>query len=444
MPCMRSTRPMICPKRPKPQMITGVGSASIVSYAGAGAGFNRAHPASAPANRIGVATIEAAVTSVANAASPALSAPAATAAPNSTKLNSLACGKARPKRSALRVRSPAMRASTKAIAALTRSNTAVASTSSAGCARASGRSADMPTEMKKKPSSRPSNGSISACSSWRYSDSDSSTPAMKAPSDGDRPATVASEAAPATMSSATVVNTSGVFAPPTARNSGGSRKRPPIRMTAMTAAARATSSQGRRSGRASPASSGTSATSGMNARSWNSSTANASRPARLVSRSRSASIGSTIAVDDIARPAPSTTAPCPGDADRMRECRQRRAGDHHLRRAQPEHRAPHHPQALRPDLQADQEQQHHHAQAGDRGNRIDVGDQPQPAGADDDAGEQIAEHAAEAGAARQRHGDRCGGEQDDECGQHAMPPPPVRARNAMPRARTGCAARRDR
>ena len=221
----------------------------------------------------------------------------------------------------------------------------------------------MPTEMKKKPSSRPSNGSMSACSSWRYSDSDSSTPAMKAPSDGDRPATVASKAVPATMSSATVVNTSGVFAPPMARNSGRSRKRPPIRMTAMAAAARATSSQGTWSGTLSPASSGTSATSGMNARSWNSSTANASRPARLVSRSRSASIGSTIAVEDIARPAPSTTAPCQATPIAWASAASAAPVIDHLRRAQAEHRAPHHPQALRPHLQADQEQQHDHAEA---------------------------------------------------------------------------------
>ena len=40
-------------------------------------------------------------------------------------------------------------------------------------------------------------------------------------------------AVPATISSATVVNTSGVLAPPIARNSGRSRKRPPTRMTAI-------------------------------------------------------------------------------------------------------------------------------------------------------------------------------------------------------------------
>ena len=50
----------------------------------------------------------------------------------------------------------------------------------------------------------------------------------------------------------------------------------------------------------------------MNAKSWNSSTANPSRPARLCNKSRSASIGSTIAVDDIASPAPSTAAPAHG------------------------------------------------------------------------------------------------------------------------------------
>ncbi len=234
-------------------------------------------------------------------------APTATAAANRTKLNSLACGKARAKRSAFAVSWPAMRPSTNAIAALANSSAPVASASSNGCARASGRSMDMPTEMKKKPSNRPSNGSMSACSSWRYSDSDNSTPAMNAPSDGDRPATVASRAVPVTISSATVVKTSGVFAPPMARNSGRSRKRPPIRITAITAAARATSTHGTCSGTLLPASNGTSATSGMNARSWNSRTAKASRPARDVSRSRSASSGRTIAVDDMARPAPITT-----------------------------------------------------------------------------------------------------------------------------------------
>ena len=124
------------------------------------------------------------------------------------------------------------------------------------------------------------------------------------------PPAVAMKAALATTSRATMVNTSGVLAPPIARNSGRSRKRPPTRMTAMAATPRATSSQGTWSGTSLLDSSGAMATNGMNAMSWNSSTAKASRPAGVRSRSRSASSGSTIAVEDIARPAPSTTEPC--------------------------------------------------------------------------------------------------------------------------------------
>ena len=56
----------------------------------------------------------------------------------------------------------------------------------------------------------------------------------------------------------------------------------------------------------------------------------------------------------------------------------------------------------------------------DRGDGVDISDQPQPGRPNRDAGEQIAEHAAEAGAARQRHGDGGGSQQDDESGQHAM------------------------
>jgi hypothetical protein len=46
---------------------------------------------------------------------------------------------------------------------------------------------------------------------------------MKAPSDGDSPAAETSSAVPVTMNNATAVNSSGVRAPPMARNSGGTR-----------------------------------------------------------------------------------------------------------------------------------------------------------------------------------------------------------------------------
>ena len=66
----------------------------------------------------------------------------------------------------------------------------------------------MPTAMKKSPSSRPLNGSTSASSSWRNSESASSTPARNAPSDIDRPIASITSAATITTSSAAAVNTS--------------------------------------------------------------------------------------------------------------------------------------------------------------------------------------------------------------------------------------------
>ena len=59
----------------------------------------------------------------------------------------------------------------------------------------------MPTAMKNRPSSRPLNGSMSSSSSWRYSESASSTPARKAPSAIDRPTISISAAMPITSSS---------------------------------------------------------------------------------------------------------------------------------------------------------------------------------------------------------------------------------------------------
>ena len=57
--------------------------------------------------------------------------------------------------------------------------------------------------MKNSPSSRPLNGSMSSSSSWRYSLSASITPARKAPSAIDRPTACISAAMPMTSSSET-------------------------------------------------------------------------------------------------------------------------------------------------------------------------------------------------------------------------------------------------
>ena len=91
---------------------------------------------------------------------------------------------------------------------MTAINAAVAPTMANGWETISPRSADIPTEMKNSPSSKPLNGSMSASSSWRYSESASSTPARKAPSDIDSPTEVMSSEVPITTSSVAAVKIS--------------------------------------------------------------------------------------------------------------------------------------------------------------------------------------------------------------------------------------------
>ncbi|MCY1513333.1 hypothetical protein D9M68_478250 [compost metagenome] len=84
----------------------------------------------------------------------------------------------------------------------------------------------MPTPMKNSPSSSPRKGSMSASSWWRKVDSESSTPARKAPMAIDRPPTCISSAAPSTTSSAAAVITSRALELASTRNSGLSSQMP--------------------------------------------------------------------------------------------------------------------------------------------------------------------------------------------------------------------------
>ena len=81
----------------------------------------------------------------------------------------------------------------------------------------------MPTAMKNSPSSRPSNGWICDSSSWRNSDSASSTPARNAPRPALSPASCISQALPSTTSKAAAVNTSGMPVRAITRNTWRSR-----------------------------------------------------------------------------------------------------------------------------------------------------------------------------------------------------------------------------
>ena len=94
-----------------------------------------------------------------------------------------------------------------------------------------------------------------------------------------------------------------------------------------------------------------------------------------------------MAVEDIARPAPSTTAPGPGDSGHVRENCQRGGGDDDLCRSEGEYGSAHDPEALGAEFQADEEEQHDDAERGDVGDLADVVDQAQAGGADGDSGQ---------------------------------------------------------
>ncbi len=219
------------------------------------------------------------------------------------------------------------------------------------------------------------------------------------------------------------MKTSGVLAPPTMRNSGRTRNRPPNRMATIAATPRATSSHGMWFGTLSSASNGTSATSGMKAMSWNRRTAKLSRPTRGRAQipfaqhrqhDRGRRQGQAGAEDDRAGP---------GHARDMGQRRQYERGRDRLAQPETDHRFAQRPQPFWAELQSDQEQEHDHAELRDMGDLLDVGHQPEGGRTDDDAGDEITENAAEAQPTRDRHGHRRGGQQHDERFEHATSEP---------------------
>jgi hypothetical protein len=84
----------------------------------------------------------------------------------------------------------------------------------------------------------------------------------------------------------------------------------------------------------------------------------------------------------------------------------------HLRGAHAEDGAAQLPQPLRLELQADEEEEQHHAELGKVQHRVRIGDEAEAPGSDRHAGGEIAEHRAEADALEDRHGDHAGGEVD--------------------------------
>ena len=193
---------------------------------------------------------------------------------------------------------------------------------------------------------------------------------------------------------------------------GRSRRSPPS-VTAISPSCRPIAAA---SGSLEPgASSGTSASSGITAMSCNSRIAKAARPCSVASSSRSARSGSTKAVEDRARPKPEHQGGRPWLADGRRGCRQHQPGEHDLQRAEAEQGAPHRPDPRQLELQADDEQQEHHAQLGRGGDGAQIDHRPRRVRPEHDA-----DHEQTRAPSRSRRAGTAG-------------PPPCSPRAAAPR-----------
>ena len=211
MPCARSRRATIWPKRPKPAISTcGWRSCGIASYSRASEASLSGSSFDASISSSGVSAIDKPTMAVRRSRVAASSSRARPASPNTTKANSppsasTAASRQAPRASSRPGRSPSANSSND----FTASSVATPAAISSGSVRIRCTSMPMPTAMKNSPSSRPSNGRICASSSCRYSDSANSTPARNAPRPALKPAACISQALPSTTSRAAPVNTSG-------------------------------------------------------------------------------------------------------------------------------------------------------------------------------------------------------------------------------------------
>ncbi len=178
--------------------------------------------------------------------------------------------------------------------------------STSGC-----QSSFMPMVMKNSPSSTSWKGRMSVSTWWRYSVSEISMPATKAPSARLSPACSVSQARPSVMSSRFSMNSSALLRRATSVSHQRISLWPPYSSRPSSTAA-FSPAQASASAISPPllCSAGISTSSGTTARSWNSSTPMTSRPCGLSSSSRSAISLTTMAVELIAIAAPSTSAPC--------------------------------------------------------------------------------------------------------------------------------------
>ncbi len=304
-----------------------------------------------------------------------------------------------------------------------------------GALRSRPKSIVIPTEMKKRPSSSPLNGSMSVSSAWRYSELASSTPARKAPSAIEMPASVhqlrdADDQQQREGGEHLADVGAGDDAQHRARQvaadhqDAGDRRRglrgllPGRGSVRRPHARRAAGSPPAAEWRRCP---GTAAPRTRCA------------PSGVGVRLRSLIVCIAIAVDDSASASPATSAACHGSPSARPPAASAAPDSAELQRAAAEHRPAHRPEALRLELEPDDEQHQHDAELGEVQDRLDVVDEPQAPGSDRDAGDQIARAPTPSPSALgERHAQHRRGQVDQRVDQHRRAS--VRARRSPARA----------
>ena len=161
----------------------------------------------------------------------------------------------------------------------------------------------------------------------------------------------------------------------------------------------------------------TSASSGTMARSSSSRVETSRWPCGVAVSPRSSRICMTMAVEESTKPMAARNATIGGKPASDADAGQQRAAGRDLRDAEPENIPPQAPQPRRLHLEPDHEQEHHDAELGDMQDRLRIGEQPQSERADGEAGGEIAEHGAEAGALEQRNRDHGRAQERDHVDQ---------------------------
>ena len=230
---------------------------------------------------------------------------------SSTKPNSPACARKRPVRSATPVVAPMLRASSRMMPSLSSSGATSSSSTSTHCSMRMCQSSIMPMVMKNSPSNTSWKGRISVPTWCRYSVSDTSTPAMKAPSARLSPASSVSQARPRVMSSRFSMNSSSLLRRATCVSHQRMNFCPPVSSSPTSTVALTSARPSARSNSSGEEpSAGTSTSSGTTARSWNSRMPMIWRPCSLSSSARSARSLPTMAVLLMAMVPARATAVC--------------------------------------------------------------------------------------------------------------------------------------